>query len=173
MLWGAIVQHVSSPSLLMGPVYHHSDYGRWLGLGGGGVEGVDVGETLCVYVKEKECLGERGGMKARLGDRGLKTQGPPNPPSTEILALNPNYGIVCCCGDLFLFLWQSFFLMDSLSLLFHLLLPLIIQWVDSWAEVFIIIMISSSSSGGSSRSSSSRIVAIPNICPDFILVVAI
>lgn len=35
MLWGAIVLHVSSPSLLMGPVHHRSDYGRWLGPGGG------------------------------------------------------------------------------------------------------------------------------------------
>lgn len=89
---------------------------------------------MCVREKERECLGEGGGMKARFGDRGLKTQGPPNPPSTEILALNPSYGIVCCCGDfcLFFFLWQSFFLMDSLSL--HLLLPLSIYAVDSLAE---------------------------------------
>lgn len=108
MLWGAIVLHVSSPSLLMGPVYHHSDYGRWLGLGGGGVESVDLGETfMCVWEKERVCLGEGGGMKARFGDRGLKTQGPPNPPSTEILALNPSYGIVCCCGDFFLFFCGS------------------------------------------------------------------
>lgn len=61
-------------------------------------------------------------MKARFGDRGLKTQGPLNPPSTEILALNPSYGIVSCRGDFFLslfffffFWWPSFFLMDSLT----------------------------------------------------------
>lgn len=51
--------------------------------------------------RNKECTGEGGGMKARFGDRGLKTKGPPNPPSTEILALNPSYGIVCCHGDFF------------------------------------------------------------------------
>lgn len=50
-------------------------------------------------------------MKARFGDRGLKTQGPLNPPSTEILALNPSYGIVSCRGDFFLSLFFfSFFL---------------------------------------------------------------
>lgn len=56
MLWGAIVLHVSSPSLLMGPVYHHSDYGRWLGLWGGkGVEMVDLVEMyMCVWEWDTE-----------------------------------------------------------------------------------------------------------------------
>lgn len=72
------------------------------------MESVALGETsMCVRQKERECLGEGGGMKPRFGDRGLKTQGPPNPLSTEILALNPSYGIVCCCGDFFLFFCAS------------------------------------------------------------------
>ena len=57
--------------------------------------------------RKRECLGEGGGLKARFGDRGLKTQGPPNPPSTEILALNPSYGIVRCRGDFFLSFFHS------------------------------------------------------------------
>ena len=89
-------------------------------LGEEGVEMVDLGEMyvcvcVCVWEREREwvserkreCLGEGGGLKARFGDRGLKTQGPPNPPSTEILALNPSYGIVRCRGDFFLSFFHS------------------------------------------------------------------
>lgn len=55
-------------------------------------------------------------MKARFGDRGLKTQVPLNPPSTEILALNPSHGIVCCRGDFFsLFFFVAVFLFNGLS----------------------------------------------------------
>lgn len=80
------------------------------------MESVALGETsMCVRQKERECLGEGGGMKPRFGDRGLKTQGPPNPLSTEILALNPSYGIVCCCGDFFLF-FVPVILFNGLSL---------------------------------------------------------
>lgn len=84
---------------------------------------------MCVWVgergrEERERLGEGGGMKARFGDRGLKTQGPPNPPSTEILALNPSYGIVCCCGDFFpLFFFAAVILFNGPSPWLHLLLP--------------------------------------------------
>lgn len=79
-LWGTIVLHVSSPSLLMGPVYHHSDYGRWLELGEGGVEMVDLEETyMWVRERNKECTGEGGRTKARFGYRGLKTKGPQIP----------------------------------------------------------------------------------------------
>lgn len=55
-------------------------------------------------------------MKARFGDRGLKTQGPLNPPSTEILALNPSYGIVSCRGDFFLSLFFFFFFLVAVIL---------------------------------------------------------
>lgn len=74
MLWGAIVLHVSSPSLLMGPVYHHSDYGRWLGLwgwgwgGGDGRSGRNV--HVCVrvrYRKKESVLGREVGWRRGLG----------------------------------------------------------------------------------------------------------
>lgn len=88
--------------------------GTWGRRGGERRPGRDV--HVCVREKERECLGEGGGMKARFGDRGLKTQGPPNPPSTEILALNPSYGIVCCCGDFCLFFFVAVILFNGLSL---------------------------------------------------------
>lgn len=64
-------------------------------------------------------------MKARFGHRGLKTQGALNPPSTEILALNPSPSIVHCRGDFsFPALWPcSFFLMGPLFILCSSLCP--------------------------------------------------
>lgn len=71
MLWGAIVLHVSSPSLLMGPVYHHSDYGRWLGLwgwGGGGDGRSGRNVHVCVrYRKKESVLGREVGWRRGLG----------------------------------------------------------------------------------------------------------
>lgn len=79
--------------------------------GGEHRSGSDVPEE-----RKRVSWGERWDEGEGFGDRGLETLGPLNPPSTEILALNPSYGIVCCCGDFIpLFLWQSFFLMDSRS----------------------------------------------------------
>lgn len=94
------------------------DLGGRRGGGGDGRSGRDINVCVRVREKKKERVYWRGRwMKARFGDRGLKNAGTPNPPSTEILALNPSYGIVCCRRDFFLsfFLWPSFFLMDSLA----------------------------------------------------------
>ena len=82
---------------------------------------------MCESERNRECVGEGGGTKVRFGDRGLKTQRPPNPPSTEILALNPSYGIVRCRGDFFLsFFFVAVILFNGLSRSIH---P-----VDSLAE---------------------------------------
>lgn len=88
-LWGAIVLHVSSPSLLMGPVYHRSDYGRWLGLGGG--RGGDGRSRRIVHVCVRERESERDTHRkkeylegrwdeGKVWGQGLKNAGTPKSP---------------------------------------------------------------------------------------------